>query len=69
MDSIKRDAEKDLHKYGLALKKVQGAEADIALKLKNDEYAMVETIKKWRPQHSRSIYYAHKSIQRLTGQK
>ena len=26
---------------------------------------MVETIKKWRPQHNKSIFYAHKSIQRL----
>jgi len=65
MDAVKRDAENDLYKYGLALKKVQAQEADVALKLKNDEYAMVETIKKWRPQHSKSIYYAHKSIQRL----
>jgi hypothetical protein len=65
MDAVKRDAENDLYKYGLALKKVQAQEADVALKLKNDEYAVVETIKKWRPQQSKSIYYAHTSIQRL----
>jgi len=65
MDTIKREAEENLYKYGLALKKLQAEEADVAMSLKNDEYAVVETIKKWRPQHSKSIYYAHKSVQRL----
>ena len=65
MDSIKREAEETLFKYGLALKRLQAEEADTALKLKNDEFAMVETIKKWRPQHNKSIFYAHQSVQRL----
>lgn len=67
IDRIKAKAEKDMEQKGNLIRRLQGDEADLVVKLKEDEFVMIKIIKKWRLLHGNLTTMTRKAVGRVRG--